>query len=81
MKKNIFEPLGIKDASMIPSQDMKDKLAYMNHRRGHDGSLHPRDHLLRTPLVVTEKEEISRCFNSGGAGLFARPQEYCSKLK
>lgn len=78
MKKNIFEPLDITDMSMIPTAEMKAKLAYMHHRSP-DGALHPRDHLMRTPLIVRGTEETARCFNSGGGGLFARPQEYCSK--
>lgn len=79
MKKNIFEPLEIKDLSMFPTAEMKARLAYMNHRSP-DGVLRPRDHLLRLPLVVSGEEEKARCLNSGGAGLFGRPQEYCSKL-
>ncbi|KAF3762892.1 beta-lactamase/transpeptidase-like protein [Cryphonectria parasitica EP155] len=79
MVKNIFEPLGIKDMSMFPSPKMKANLAFMQ-QRSPDGSLRSRDHLMRTPLVVQRGEDISRCFNSGGAGLFARPQEYCKIL-
>lgn len=78
MRKNIFEPLAIKDMSMIPTAEMKARLAYMHHRSP-DGALHPRDHLMRIPLVVSGDEETARCFHSGGGGLFARPQEYCSK--
>lgn len=79
MKKNIFEPLGIKDMTMIPTQEMKARLAFMQQRYA-DGVLRPRDHLLRVPLVAKGEDEIARYFNSGGAGLYARPQEYCSKL-
>ena len=65
--------------SMIPTEEMRSKLAYMNHR-DHDGTLRPRDHLLRAPLVVNlgNEAEVKRLFNSGGAGMFAKPQEYCS---
>lgn len=65
---------------MIPSQGMRAKLAYM-HAREKDGVLRPRDHLLRLPLVVdpTDKAEVAKVFNSGGAGMFAKPQEYCSR--
>lgn len=78
MKKNIFEPLGIKNMAMIPTPEMKSKLAYMNHREN-DGTLRPRDHLARLPAAVSSKEEAERCFNSGGGGMFAQPREYCSK--
>ena len=68
--------------SIIPSQDMRQKLAYMNHRNP-DGTLRPRDHPLRAPLVVDleNKAEVARVFNSGGAGIFAKPQDYCSKSR
>ncbi|KAK7726592.1 hypothetical protein SLS63_007561 [Diaporthe eres] len=79
MKKNIFEPLGIKNMSMIPTPEMKSKLAYMNHREN-DGTLRPRDHLARLPAAVSSKEEAERCFNSGGGGMFAQPREYCKIL-
>lgn len=61
---------------MIPTKTMKSKLAFMNQRNP-DGSLFGRDHLLRRPLVVETAEEVSSCFNSGGAGCYARPQDYC----
>ncbi|RHZ63446.1 serine hydrolase domain-containing protein [Aspergillus thermomutatus] len=46
------------------------------------GTLRARDHLLRAPLVVDpdNKAEVARVFNSGGAGMFAKPQEYCKVL-
>ena len=67
---------------MIPSHDMRQRLAYMN-ARSPDGTLSPRDHLLRAGLVVDpeNKAEVVRVFNSGGAGVFAKPQEYCSESK
>ena len=76
MRDNILQPLGIKDMSMIPTEEMKSKLAYMNHRE-YDGTMRPRDHLMRAPLVLSSNEEAGY-FNSGGAGMFANPQEYCS---
>lgn len=76
---NIFAPLGLKNINMFPNEQMKKNMAYMNARMV-DGQLHPRDHLLHRPLVVTEKAEIEGCVNSGGAGCFAKPQEYCRKL-
>ncbi|KAJ5198916.1 Beta-lactamase-related protein [Penicillium cf. griseofulvum] len=81
LQRNIFVPLGIKDMSMIPNQDMRSRLAYMNNRKP-DGTLGPRDHLLRAPLVVDLEDdaEIARVFNSGGGGIFAKPQEYCKVL-
>lgn len=74
--RNIFEPLGLNNISMFPSASMKEKLAYMNQRDAH-GHLSSRDHLLRRPLIVQTAADRKSCFNSGGAGCFAQPQEYC----
>lgn len=66
--------------NMIPNREMRERLAYM-HYRDKDGVLSPRDHLLRLPLVVDpdDESEVARVFNSGGAGMFAKPQEYARK--
>ncbi|RFU81098.1 hypothetical protein TARUN_1107 [Trichoderma arundinaceum] len=81
LQKNILQPLGIQDMSMFPNKDMRNRLAYM-HTRDPDGTIRPRDHLLRIPLVVDpdDESETRLVFNSGGAGMFARPQEYCKVL-
>lgn len=65
---------------MIPRQEMREKLAHM-HTRDKDGVLRPSDHLLRQPLVVDpdNESEVARIFNSGGAGMFSKPQEYARK--
>ncbi|KAK0903028.1 hypothetical protein LTS16_010915 [Friedmanniomyces endolithicus] len=69
----------LKNISMFPTASMKANLAYMNGR-GPDGVLFPRDHLLHRPLVVSDQADMDRCCNSGGAGCFAKPQEYCQIL-
>ncbi|ROV90549.1 hypothetical protein VSDG_07464 [Cytospora chrysosperma] len=79
MRENILQPLGIKEMSMVPSEEMKSKLAYMNHR-DHNGDLRPRDHLLRGALILRSKEEAEGLFNSGGAGMFGKPRDYCKIL-
>jgi CubicO group peptidase (beta-lactamase class C family) len=76
--KNIFEPLGLKNISMFPNEDMKKRLASM-HQRNQDGSLVERDHLQLRPLTATSNE-IGGIFNSGGAGAFATPSDYARKL-
>jgi len=78
-QRNIFQPLGIEHISMFPKANMKAKLAYMNARTS-DGQLQPRDHLLHRPLVVDSQDEIASCVNSGGAGAFALPRDYCQIL-
>ncbi|KAI4129688.1 MAG: hypothetical protein LQ347_003670 [Umbilicaria vellea] len=75
-QKNIFQPLGLQNISMFPSQQMKERLAHMHAKRP-DGSIHERDHLLRAPLVADSPDGI---YNSAGAGCFARPEEYCQIL-
>lgn len=72
--RNIFEPLGLKTITMFPTEEMKKKLAFMNHRK-HDGTLIPRDHLLRKPLVVSS-EGAKDVLNSAGAGAFSKPSDY-----
>ncbi|KAF4978143.1 hypothetical protein FZEAL_5441 [Fusarium zealandicum] len=81
LRHNVFNPLDIKDMSMIPNQDMRARLAYMNARDA-DGTLRPRDHIQRLPLVINpdDKAEVASVFNSGGAGMFAKPQDYCKVL-
>ena len=77
-QKYIFQPLGLANISLFPSEQMKSDLAHM-HQRGDSGFIHGRDHLLRRPLIV-EKDEISHVYNSAGAGAFARPSEYCGSF-
>jgi len=79
MQRFIFKPLGIENISMFPTQSMKDKLAHM-HIRDPDGKISRYDHILRRPLIVNTEEQVKDCFNSGGAGCFAKPQEYCQIL-
>ncbi|KFH43787.1 Esterase-like protein [Hapsidospora chrysogenum ATCC 11550] len=81
LQKNVLQPLGIKEMTMIPRQEMREKLAHM-HTRDKDGVLRPSDHLLRQPLVVDpdNESEVARIFNSGGAGMFSKPQEYAQVL-
>ncbi|KAH9997687.1 beta-lactamase/transpeptidase-like protein [Xylariaceae sp. FL0662B] len=81
LQKYIIKPLGLTNMSMIPNTEMRAKMAYMNAREK-DGTLRPRDHLLRVPLVVSRdnKSEVESLFHSGGAGMYARPHEYCKVL-
>ena len=66
--------------SMIPTQEMRAKIAHM-HQRERDGTIRSRDHLQRIPLVVNHenKAQVASVFHSGGAGMYAKPQEYCRK--
>ncbi|MCJ1472318.1 hypothetical protein MMC13_000965 [Lambiella insularis] len=75
-QKHIFQPLGIKNISMFPNEDMKSQLAHMHQKE--NGKIRTRDHMLRRPLISRESE-ISQVYNSAGAGCFARPLEYCGE--
>ncbi|KAE8383166.1 beta-lactamase/transpeptidase-like protein [Aspergillus bertholletiae] len=78
-RRNIFEPLELHNISLFPNASMKSRLAHMNSRAP-NGQLSQRDHLMRRPLIVEDARDIATCFNSGGAGCFAKPQEYCQIL-
>ncbi|KNG80916.1 beta-lactamase family protein [Aspergillus nomiae NRRL 13137] len=77
--QHIFEPLGLKHISMIPTEEMKAKLAYM-HQRAADGQLSVRDHLLRRAMTVKSESDIKSYFNSGGAGCFSTAEDYSQIL-
>jgi CubicO group peptidase (beta-lactamase class C family) len=79
--KNIFEPIGIKDINMFPTEDMKSRLAYM-HQKSPDGTLGLREdgHIFRRPLVAQSPDDIKSILHSGGGGAFAVPSDYCRKL-
>ena len=78
--KNVFEPIGVKDINLFPTDDMKRRLAYM-HQKSPDGTLNLREggHIFLRPLTVQTPEEIKSVLNSGGGGAFAVPSEYCRK--
>jgi CubicO group peptidase (beta-lactamase class C family) len=77
-QKNIFKPMGLQAINFFPTDHMKQNLAYM-HARAPDGKLSLRlnGQLLRKPLTAKTTEEIKATFNTGGAGCFAKPAEYC----
>ncbi|KAE8376873.1 beta-lactamase/transpeptidase-like protein [Aspergillus bertholletiae] len=77
--QHIFEPLGLRHISMIPTEEMKTNLAYM-HQRAADGQLSVRDHLLRRALTVKSESDIKSYFNSGGAGCFSTAEDYSQIL-
>ena len=78
MQTYIFEPLGLENISMFPTESMKANLAHFQFRNA-DGTLSLYDHVNRRPLIVTSGAEKKTCLNSGGAGCFANPREYCRR--
>ncbi|KAK7965728.1 beta-lactamase [Apiospora aurea] len=81
LQKHLFAPLEIREMTMVPTKEMRSRLAHM-HARGKDGALTTRHHLLRAVLDIDldDETQISQVFNSGGAGIFGKPQEYCKIL-
>ncbi|KAF2229612.1 beta-lactamase/transpeptidase-like protein [Viridothelium virens] len=78
-QKHIFGPLGITEISMFPSEEMKARLASM-HQTDLDGSVRERDHIHQRAMTAKTDHEKKHIFNSGGAGCFAKPTEYCKIL-
>lgn len=81
IQENICAPLGLHAVNMFPTADMKQNLAYMHQKwPGEGNKSEERDHILREPILAETVEERARIFNSGGAGLFAKPSEYVQIL-
>lgn len=77
-QRHIFQPLGITHINMFPTADMKSQLAYMHTRDLHTGDLKLAidGHLNRAPLVAETQAQRDAVFQQGGAGCFARPNQY-----
>ncbi|KAF5598144.1 beta-lactamase transpeptidase [Fusarium pseudoanthophilum] len=78
---HIFQPLGVSRTTFFPTKEMKENLAFI-HRRRLDGSvrLYEHGHLFRKPLMASADTSRETILNSGGAGLFSNPVEYCKIL-
>ncbi|KAK4552223.1 hypothetical protein LTR86_010577 [Recurvomyces mirabilis] len=80
MQKYIMQPLGLKNINMLPTEDMKKRLAYTHQRWPGGKEAEVRDHVYREPLLAETQEEKDRIFHSGGAGCFGTPVEYVQVL-
>lgn len=81
MHKQIFEPLGLKNITMFPTQEMKANLASMHQKwPGTHHQVQERDHVYRRPLLAESDHEKKHIINSGGAGCYAKPAEYVQVL-
>ncbi|KAF1366124.1 beta-lactamase/transpeptidase-like protein [Lizonia empirigonia] len=80
--EHIFAPLGVdtKGATMFPPAPAQANLASIHQRDATSGSLQARDHLYGAPLAQDTREKQDAFFQSGGAGLFAKPKEYVKML-
>lgn len=73
MQRHIFIPLGIRDLTMTPSLEMRERFVGM-WQRDQEGNLSPRTSLLSRPLGA----DAADSFHSGGAGLFGSTREFGS---
>lgn len=70
--------MGLGHINMLPTAEMKAKLAWMHSRDPNTGKLKlaTSGHLARAGLVAETQAEKDAVFQQGGAGCFARPKEY-----
>ncbi len=80
--EHIFAPLGVdtKGATMFPPAAAQSNLASIHQRDATSGELRVRDHFYGSPLKQDSTEKQNAFFQSGGAGLFAKPKEYVKVL-
>jgi hypothetical protein len=74
--------LGIdtKGATMFPSSSAQSNIATIHQRDPTSGEIRERDHLYGSALKQDSTEKQDNFFQSGGAGLFAKPKEYVKIL-
>lgn len=70
--------MGITHINMFPTAEMKSQLAYMHSRDLHTGDLKLAldGHLNHAALVAETDAQRAAVFQQGGAGCFARPNQY-----
>lgn len=78
VRKNIFEAAGVKDTTMRPDKDQKQRLMKMNYRSP-DGKLSERKQPM-TAILSDDPVVTSQSIDSAGAGIFSRPAEYVKVL-
>lgn len=70
--------MGLTHINMFPTADMLSKFAWMHDRDAATGKirLHNDGHLARAPLIAKTQAERDAIFQQGGAGCYARPNQY-----
>ena len=72
VQKILLDPLGIEDTGFHPNEEQRSRFAAMHRYNKATGVFAP---------IPTENTLVfSENYDSGGAGLFSRPQEYCKLL-
>lgn len=81
-REHIFAPLGIdtNGATMFPPSSAQSNLASIHQRDPTSGEITEREHLYGASLKQDNAEKQDAFFQSGGAGLFAKPREYVKIL-
>lgn len=79
MHEHIFAPLALSSTSLFPTEAMKNKFAFM-HQKQSDGTYIGQEPLLRAPLIAKTQHDKKHVVNSGGAGAFTTPEEYCREF-
>ncbi|CAK7221302.1 hypothetical protein SEUCBS140593_004525 [Sporothrix eucalyptigena] len=72
MARHIFEPLQVKNITMVPLADMAARVTGL-WQRNKNGELAPGEYLLQAPLSTSGNGDF---FHSGGAGLFGSVREF-----
>lgn len=75
LKERLFDPLGFSLVSTTPDKKIKDNLVKMNQRDPKTGKLSERPHPMSWPLNDSP-DLAAMAYQSGGAGIFAKPSEY-----
>ncbi|KAH3679875.1 hypothetical protein WICMUC_000618 [Wickerhamomyces mucosus] len=78
LKKNIFEPLDMKDSTFIPNSDLLKNYAKLNLRDSETGFLREYPHIYQR--VIKQTYNDGYFFQAGGGGLFIKPKEYTKFL-
>lgn len=65
---------------MFPPSSAHSNLAEIHQRAPDSGELRVRDHFYGHPLKQDSADKQDKFFQSGGAGLFAKPKEYVKIL-
>lgn len=80
IQNNIMSPLGLDSVNMFPTPEMKQNLAFMHQKWPGSTASEERDHIYREPIMAETPADRERLFHSGGAGLFAKPDQYVQVL-
>ncbi|KAH3679894.1 hypothetical protein WICMUC_000637 [Wickerhamomyces mucosus] len=76
IKKHIYDPLGLKDSTFFPDEELLQKLVHLHERNLETDELIEKPHI----LLATKGYNSSQAIHSGGAGSFSKPRNYVQFL-